>query len=113
LQGKGDHVYLSDFGLAKRGLESSGLTRPGSIVGTVDYCAPEQLAGQPVDGRADVYALGCVVFHCLIGQPPYPRDSEPAIVHAHLNEPSPALSSFRSDLPRALDGVLATALAKY
>src|SRR4051794_5179428 len=71
----GSQVYLSDFGLAKQ-RDAAGLTRTGTFMGSVDYCAPEQIEGLPVDGRADIYALGSVLHHCLAGQPPYPRDSE-------------------------------------
>lgn len=107
----GDHAYLCDFGLAKR-TSSKGLTRTGSFLGTVDYCSPEQIQGKPLDGRADVYSLGCVLFHCLVGRPPYERDTEIAVLHAHLLEPPPILSGVRSDLPRSLDGVITTAMAK-
>jgi serine/threonine protein kinase len=65
----GDHAYLCDFGLAKR-TSSRELTQTGSFLGSVDYCAPEQIEGRPLDGRADVYSLGCVVFHCLAGHAP-------------------------------------------
>ncbi len=108
----GDHVFLTDFGIAKR-TSAPGLTQTGTFIGTVDYCAPEQIEGKPVDARTDVYALGCVLFHTLSGQPPYPNDSEVAIIHAHLLEPPPALSTVRPDLPPALDGVIVTAIAKY
>jgi predicted Ser/Thr protein kinase len=107
----GDHAYLCDFGLAKR-TNSEGTTQTGFFLGTVDYCAPEQIQGRTLDGRADIYALGCLLFHCLAGQPPYVRDSELAVLHAHLADPLPILSSFRADLPQSLDGVLATAMAK-
>ena len=107
----GDHAYLCDFGLAKR-TSSKGLTRTGSFLGTVDYCSPEQIQGKPLDGRADVYSLGCVLFHCLVGRPPYERETEIAVLHAHLLEPPPILSGVRSDLPRSLDGVITTAMAK-
>jgi serine/threonine-protein kinase len=105
------HVYLCDFGLAKR--ESShGLTRAGAFLGSVDYCAPEQIEGRTVDGRADVYSLGCVVFHCLTGEPPFRRDGEFAVLNAHLHDAPPAVSDLRPDLPRAFDAAVATALAK-
>jgi serine/threonine-protein kinase len=106
-----EHAYLCDFGLAKR-TSSQGATRTGSFLGTVDYCAPEQIEGGPVDGRADVYALGSVVFHCLAGRPPYVRDTEFAVLQAHLTEPPPAISSVRPDLPRSLDEVVAKAMSK-
>src|SRR5262249_44569660 len=92
--------------------DSLGLTRTGSFLGTVDYAAPEQIEGRPLDGRADVYSLGCVLFHCLAGRPPYVRDTEYGVLHAHVAESVPAVSTVRSDLPRALDGVLLKAMAK-
>ena len=109
---RADHVYLSDFGLAKH-REATGLTQTGTFMGSPGYCAPEQIDGRGVDGRVDVYALGCVLHHCLAGQPPFPRDSELAIIKAHLVDPPPPLSTVRPDLPRALDDVVATALAKH
>jgi predicted Ser/Thr protein kinase len=107
----GDHAYLCDFGLAKR-TSSKGVTQTGFFLGTVDYCAPEQIQGGPLDGRADVYSLGSVLFHCLAGRPPYTRETEIAVLQAHLTDPPPALSSVRPDLPTQLDEVLATAMAK-
>jgi serine/threonine protein kinase len=105
-------VFLSDFGVAKR-TSSAGMTKTGSFLGSVDYCPPEQIHGQPVDGRTDTYSLGCVAFHCLAGQPPFPKETDIAVIQAHLTEPVPALSTVRPGLPLALDGVLATAMAKY
>ncbi|TML20324.1 MAG: serine/threonine protein kinase [Actinobacteria bacterium] len=107
----GGHAYLCDFGLAKR-TSSRGATRTGSFLGSVDYCAPEQIQGQPVDERTDIYSLGCVLFHCLTGEPPYRRETEFAVLHAHLEDPPPTLSAARADLPRKLDGVVARAMAK-
>ena len=98
----GDHAYLCDFGLAKL-TSSKGMTQTGSFLGTVDYCAPEQIQGLPLDGRADIYSLGCVLFHCLIGEAPFARESDFAVLQAHLAEPPPILSSVRPDLPRSLD----------
>src|SRR5581483_2712627 len=98
-------AYLSDFGLAKR-TSSAGMTRTGSFLGSVDYCAPEQIHGQPLDGRADIYSLGGVAFNCLAGQPPFPKETEIAVIQAHLTEPIPALSTVRPGLPPSLDGVL-------
>jgi len=109
---RGTHAYLCDFGLAKR-TSSEGVTRTGSFLGTVDYCAPEQIEGKAVDGRVDIYSLGGVLFHCLAGQPPYVRETEVAVIRAHIADPPPALSSVRPDLPRAVDGVIVTAMAKY
>jgi len=106
-----DHAYLCDFGLAKHA-HSDAITQTGMFLGTIDYCAPEQIRGEPVSGRTDLYALGCVLFHCLAGRPPYRRDGDLAVIHAHLNEPPPTMSSVRPDLPFALDSALATAMAK-
>jgi serine/threonine-protein kinase len=98
------HAYLCDFGLAKR-TSSQALTHAGSFVGTVDYCSPEQIRGEPLDGRADVYSLGCVLYHCLSGQPPYARESAIAALQAHLDDPPPTLAP-------ELDGLFARAMAK-
>ncbi len=105
-------VFLSDFGVAKR-TGGTQLTRTGSFLGSVDYCSPEQIEGKSLDGRADVYALGCVLYQCLTGQPPYERETEVAVIHAHLSEPAPAVTTVRPDLPRSLDGVVVTAMAKH
>jgi serine/threonine protein kinase len=106
-----DHAYLSDFGLAKRA-SAEGMTQTGFFLGTVDYAAPEQIEGRPLDGRADVYSFGCLLFHCLAGRPPFVREGEFAVLDAHLRDAPPALSSVRRDLPSFLDGVLARAMAK-
>jgi hypothetical protein len=106
-----EHAYLCDFGIAKRA-SSKGTTQTGLFLGTVDYCAPEQILGRELDGRADVYSLGCVLFHCLAGRPPFSGENEFAVLQAHLHNPPPALSDVRSDLPGSLDGVIATAMAK-
>jgi hypothetical protein len=74
--------------------------------------APEQIEGKPVDGRADLYSLGCVLYRCLAGTPPFVRESDFAVLQAHLADPPPELSSVRPELPSRLDEVLARALAK-
>jgi predicted Ser/Thr protein kinase len=107
----GGHLYLCDFGLAKE-TSSRGATRTGSFFGTVDYAAPEQIQGLQTDGRADLYALGCVLFHCLTGKPPFVRDSDFAVLQAHLADPPSAPSSVLAELPSAVDPVIVKALAK-
>lgn len=107
-----EHVYLTDFGLTKKSLSLTGLTTVGQFVGTLDYVAPEQISGKPVDGRCDVYSLGCVVYEELTGAPPFRRDDDLALLWAHLNDPVPPISALRPDLPGALDEVLGRALAK-
>ncbi|HEX2303355.1 MAG TPA: serine/threonine-protein kinase [Gaiella sp.] len=106
-----DRVFLTDFGVVKH-TASHGLTRTGFFIGTVDYAAPEQIEGLPVDARTDVYALGCVLYECLSGRVPFDRDAEVAAMHAHLTEPPPSLRSARPDLPRELDRVIVAAMAK-
>ena len=98
------HAYLCDFGLAKR-TSTRGVTQAGAFLGTIDYCSPEQIRGEPLDGRADIYSFGCVLYHCLVGEPPYARESEIAVLQAHLNDPPPQLAP-------DLDGVFARAMAK-
>ncbi|MFD7321739.1 serine/threonine-protein kinase [Streptomyces sp. NPDC059875] len=107
-----EHVYLTDFGLTKKSLSLTGLTTVGQFVGTLDYVAPEQISGKPVDGRCDVYSLACVVYETLAGVPPFRRDDDMALLWAHQYDPPPPLSSERPELPAAGDDVLAKALAK-
>ena len=105
-----EHCYLADFGL------SQSVARPvtdGELMGTIDYVAPEQIRGEPVDGRADVYALGCLLYEALTGERPFDRSSDVATIYAHLaEEPAPATASAR-ELPSAIDPVLARAMAKH
>ena len=110
--GRPEHVYLSDFGLAKGMLSLGGPTRAGQFLGTPDYAAPEQISGSSVDGRADQYALACVAYTLLSGSLPFEREEAMAVLYAHLFAPSPRLTSVRPDLPAAVDQVLARALAK-
>ena len=107
-----DRAWLADFGLAKHAATVNSLSRDSGFAGTVSYIAPEQIQGGEVDGRADVYALGCVLFECLTGRAPYPRDNDLAVVFAHLREPPPSVSALRPELPESLDRVIAKALAK-
>ncbi|MGW6455759.1 serine/threonine-protein kinase [Streptomyces sp. NPDC055078] len=107
-----EHVYLTDFGLTKKSLSLTGFTTVGQFVGTLDYVAPEQISGRPVDGRCDVYGFACVVYETLTGAPPFQRDDDMALLWAHQFEPPPALTGSRPDLPAAVDAVLAKALAK-
>ncbi|MGW6915115.1 serine/threonine-protein kinase [Kitasatospora sp. NPDC054939] len=107
-----EHLYLTDFGLTKKSLSLSGLTTVGQIVGTLDYAAPEQISGKPVDGRCDLYSLACVVFEMVAGRPPFQRESDLAILWAHLNDPPPSLRAHRPGLPESVEAVVARALAK-
>ena len=106
----GDHAYLADFGLT-RFAGADTLTTDGHFLGTVDYMAPEQFHPGPNDARADVYALGCVLFAALTGRPPFIRETVPATMLAHLHDPPPRASD-TPGVPRDFDRVLARALAK-
>jgi serine/threonine protein kinase len=108
----GDRLYLTDFGLTRRVDSTRPLTATGRAVGTAAYLAPEQIRGEPVDRRVDVYALGCVLYQCLAGEPPYLRDTDMLILWAHVGAEAPSLSSVRSDLPSTVDRVIQKALAK-
>ncbi len=110
-QGGADHVYLADFGLTKRVAERD-TDEPAHLVGTAEYVAPEQIRGDELDGRADVYSLGCVLHACLTGQPPFRGASEAALLYAHLEEEPPAVATRNGGLPQAIDAVVARALAK-
>jgi hypothetical protein len=111
LVGAGDHAYLADFGLTK-GSDDAGMTETGQFVGTIDYISPEQARGEHATARSDVYALTAVLCECLTGQVPYVRATEERVLLAHLSEPPPSLSQVRTDLPAAMDGVVAKGMAK-
>ncbi len=110
--GQPDHIYLSDFGLSKHWLSSSQLTAAGEFLGTMDYVAPEQIEGRPVDGRSDQYALACSAFEMLAGAPPFQQDATMAVMWAQVSTAPPALTSRRPGLPAEVDQVIAKALAK-
>jgi serine/threonine protein kinase len=107
-----EHVYLTDFGLTKRSASTAGLTETGQWVGTLDYVAPEQLRGDPVDARADVYALGGVLYHPLTGEVPFPRDRDVATLWAHMNDQPPAPSDAVPEVRGEFDRVVQRAMAK-
>jgi len=104
LDGDG-HVYLTDFGITKQ--LGGASTDTGRVVGTLDYLAPEQIRGEPVDGRTDCYALGCVLYECLAGKPPFRRATEAETMWAHMQDQPPTLRG-----QGRLDAVLRKALAK-
>jgi ABC-type branched-subunit amino acid transport system substrate-binding protein/DNA-binding beta-propeller fold protein YncE len=102
---RSEHVYLTDFGITKQtGADS---TETGSLVGTLDYLAPEQIRGEPVDARTDCYALACVLYECLAGNPPFRRGTEAETLWGHMQDDPPPLRG----QPK-LDGVLRKGLAK-
>src|SRR4051794_5302208 len=105
-------AFLSDFGLAKHASSASSLTGDHAFVGTIAYVAPEQIRGEEVDGRADVYSLACVLYETLAGRVPFDRESELAVVFAQLHEQMPRVSDARPELPAGMDHVLRKATAK-
>lgn len=108
------HVYLTDFGLTRPADASTGLTvtGAGALVGTIDYIAPEQARGEPVDARTDVYALGCVLFQALTGTLPFPADNDLAKLFAHATQDAPTLRERAPEVPAAFEAVVARAMAK-
>jgi tRNA A-37 threonylcarbamoyl transferase component Bud32 len=111
-EGEAEHCYLADFGLARTADLEIGPASGAHLSGTVDYTAPEQIAAEPADQRADVYSLGCVLYECLAGEPPFRRPRAVATLFAHASEPPPSLRERRPELPEGIDAVVARALAK-
>jgi serine/threonine-protein kinase len=109
--GDPDHAYLIDFGITKQAADPS-LTRSGMFIGTPDYVAPEQASGLPVDGRADQYALACVLHHCLVGAPPFGSGGTIDILQAHRFGTLPRVTDERPDLPESIETALLRALSK-
>jgi serine/threonine protein kinase len=110
-----DFVKVVDFGVAKmvEGSHGAPLTNPGAVCGTPGYMAPEQALGEAdVDARADVFALGCVLFRCLAGRSPFEGEHLAAVLAKTLLEPAPSLCSLRSDVPAALDALVGQMLSK-
>jgi hypothetical protein len=106
-----DHAYLADFGLTKAPGEKS-LTKTGQFVGTLDYISPEQIRGLPASKQSDIYALAAVLYECLSGVVPYPKDSEAAVLYAHMSDDPPLVTEARPELPSALDDVIRKAMSK-
>jgi len=108
-----EQAYLTGFGSHERAAPGSALSRPGLIVGTTDYLAPEQIQGDELDARVDIYALGCVLYEALTGSVPYPRESTAATMWAHISDPPPSVLDRAPDVPMEFDIVVRRAMAKY
>jgi serine/threonine-protein kinase len=106
------HAYLSDFGLVRRMVSTTVLTKTGEFMGTLDYVAPEQIQGRDVDARTDEYSLACVLYECLTGHAPYTRPEEMAVLYAHLLEAPPPVTRDAPILPKAADEVMSSGMAK-
>ena len=103
----GEHAYLADFGLTRFANAKTNVTTGGHFLGTVDYMAPEQFKPGPSDARADVYALGCVLYAAVTGRPPFIRETVPQTMLAHLHEPPPQASGASPELNRVITRALA------
>ncbi|WP_280452079.1 serine/threonine-protein kinase [Nocardia cyriacigeorgica] len=110
--GRGERVYLTDFGIARLRDDTGHLTQTGTFTATLAYASPEQLTGASLDHRSDQYSLACTLFWLFTGHGPFQATNPAAVIQGHLQSPPPALSSVRPGLPQALDGVLAKAMAK-
>ncbi len=108
------HAVLADFGVA-RALDVTGaerITDSGLALGTVTYMSPEQAAGERVDSRSDIYALGCVLYELLVGAPPFAGPTAQAVMARHAVDPPPSIRSVRSTVPPALEAAVMKAMAK-
>src|SRR5262249_31906257 len=104
-------ILLGDFGIARSAGEEGGLTATNMTIGTLPYAAPEQLTDEPIDGRADQYALAATAYHLLTGSTLFPHTNPAVVISRHLTTPPPALEDTRPELAD-FDPVLAVALAK-
>jgi serine/threonine-protein kinase len=104
-------AYITDFGLAKD-TQGSLLTLPGQALGSMDYMAPEQIRGEPVSAASDIYALGCVMYECTCGRPPFADVQGMRILWAHLQDEPPDPAGIRNDLPTEFARTLMVAMAK-
>ena len=105
-------AYLTDFGIAKVLEGTEQLTASGGFLGTPAYMAPEQVMAQPVDSRADIYALGIMLYETIVGRVPYDADTPMAVALAHVREPLPLPRELNAGVPEPLEAVILKALAK-
>jgi hypothetical protein len=110
----GERIKLLDFGIAKLAgaVQSGHRTRTGTVLGTPAYMAPEQCRGVAVDARADIYALGCILFWLCAGRPPFIAKLDGDVIAAHINQPPPPMASLVSGVPRDLEALVQRMLAK-
>ncbi|MGY1813403.1 protein kinase domain-containing protein [Blastococcus sp. SYSU D00820] len=107
-----EQVFLTDFGIAKSLDGGTRITRTGAVLATFEYASPEQIESRPLDGRSDVYSLGCVLYRLLTGSVPFGGASVAAALHGHLSLPPPRPTAVVPWLPPRLDDVVARAMAK-
>ncbi|CAN92006.1 Protein kinase [Sorangium cellulosum So ce56] len=106
------HIKLVDFGIARRDGPTRALTRSGTIIGTAGYLAPEQINGEPLDARSDVFSLGAVLFECLAGRPAFAGGRMVDVLARTLLEEAPDVCARRDDVSRALSSLVARMIAK-
>lgn len=104
--------YISDFGIAKLSQSQASSVTGSAIIGTPAYMAPEQAAGETVDGRSDIYALGIILFEMLTGRQPYEADTPMAVAIKHITDPVPHILEANPSLPADVDAIIQTAMAK-
>jgi serine/threonine-protein kinase len=104
-------AHITDFGLAKD-TQGSLLTLPGQALGSMDYMSPEQIRGEPVSAASDIYALGCVMYECICGRPPFAHKQGMRVLWAHLQDEPPDPVSLRGELSPEFVHALSLALAK-
>ncbi|MDP9342497.1 MAG: serine/threonine protein kinase [Actinomycetota bacterium] len=105
-------AFLTDFGITKRMGAATQFTQTGQLVGTYTYMAPEQIRGDPLDGRTDIYSLGCIVYESLTARPPFGGDSPMELMFSHMNQKAPSVRIRRPELPEAVDRVIERGMAK-
>ncbi len=110
--GDDEHVYLTDFGIARRTDGEGAMTRTGVLIGTLDYIAPERIEGGRGSPASDIYAFGCMLYEALTGRVPFDRPTAVSKMFAHLNDPVPAASDEVPGLPPQLDAIIAKSMAK-
>ncbi|NDK91324.1 protein kinase [Gordonia desulfuricans] len=107
-----DQILLGDFGIARQIGADDELTAAGTFIGTFDYCSPEQLSDDDLDGRADQYSLACMAAHLLTGCKPFRGPTAATVMKQHLADPPPSISAMRPGLPVGVDAVIARGMAK-
>jgi serine/threonine-protein kinase len=105
-------LKVMDFGIARLAKRKSGVTQAGMVVGTPEYMAPEQLMGDEIDARADIYAVGCVLYECLTGRPPITADSAITLIAKVLEDVPIAPRVVNGEVPEALNDLVLACLAK-
>lgn len=106
------NAWLSDFGIARLVEGGQGLTASGAAIGTPGYMSPEQGLGTEIDGRADIYSLGVILFKMMTGQLPYSSETAMGTIMKHINEPVPSILALNPELPVAFQGIVEKAMAK-